>query len=225
MNLVLRGLALVIDTLQFLFFVVFLAFQAMTPIGGGIAGGATGAVVCWKFSNGVWEGITNAATCAAGGAVGGAALSALAAPIGMAIDVAISSTFGVLLIALLWTSGRLHLMPVVFGFVAEMTPGINAFVPGWSLLVHRCIQQHKLKERGVGAGGRAGVGAMGVLGGALKLVPGAGVAAAALKPVAAVATYSVGIATPAQTGGRTPLKTFDGIRPANDNAPSYANAA
>lgn len=146
MNLLLRGFALVIDILQFLFFVVLLGFQVITPVGGGLVGAAGGAVVCWKLSNGVWEGMYNAGACALGGTLGGAALSALATPIGMAIDVAISSTFGVLLILILWISGRFYFMPVALGFSGEMMPGINGFAPLWSILVHRCIKQYE-RER------------------------------------------------------------------------------
>jgi len=224
MNWVLRICAGIIDLLQFIFFVVFLAFQAMTPIGGAAAGGVTGAVICWKMSTGVVEGLINGAACAAGGGALGGVISAIAVPLGMAIDVAISATFGVLLILLLFVTGRFSFMAVAMGFTAEMMPGLNGFVPGWSILVHRCIQQHKLKEQGVGIAGRT---ALGLMGSVASVIPGAGIATTALKPAVAVASYAAQAASPRDAGSRTPLKNFDGIRAANDNTPRtiYAKAA
>lgn len=212
-----------IDLLQFVFFVVFLAFQVMTPYGGAAVGGLTGAYVCWSMSDGVVSGLVNGAACALGiGAVGGI-VSALAVPIGMAIDVAISATFGVLLLLLLWVTGRFYFMPVAIGAATELLPGANAFVPGWSLLVHRCIQQHKLEEQGVGKTGRT----ISLLGSMGSVVPGAGVATKALKPALAVASVAQRAVAPRDSLTRTPLKNFDGIKAANDNAPrnTYAKAA
>ncbi len=142
MNWALRGFAAIIDLLQFIFFIVFLGLSLMTPVGGGVVGGLTGAAICYSASGSVVSGAVNAAYCA----VVGAGIGAFAGPIGIAIDIAISCTFGVLLILLLWVSGRLSFMPVVLGFGVEMLPGLNAFAPGWSLLVHRSIQQYKKKH-------------------------------------------------------------------------------
>lgn len=228
MNWALRGLAGIMDVLQFLFFVALLALQAMTPVGGGLAGAATGAAVCWKLSNGVWEGITNAASCALAGGVGGAAISALATPIGIAIDMAISSTFGVLLIALLWVSGRLYLIPAIFGFVGEMTPGLNAFVPAWSLLVHRCIRQYEEEQRhGKASGASRLLSGLAMAAGATKLVPGIAPALAAAGAARAVLPEPEREPAIDNQPSRIPLQTraFDGIRPANDNTPTYAKAA
>jgi hypothetical protein len=139
MNWVLRGFAAIIDLLQFLFFILFLGLAAMTPIGGGIVGGTAGATICYNASGNIVSGAVNAVYCA----VVGAGIGTFAAPIGIVIDTALSCTFGVLLIFLLWVSGRFSFMAVMAGFGSEMLPGLNAFMPGWSLLVHRSIQQYK----------------------------------------------------------------------------------
>ncbi len=227
MNWALRLFAGAIDLLQFIFFIVLLGFQFITPVGGAAVGGVTGAIVCWKYSSGVWEGIVNAAACSAGGGLLGGALSFIAGPIGIAIDIAISCTFGVLLILLLWVTGRFSLMPVVAGFTGEMLPGINGFMPGWSILVHRSIQQYKLKQKGAGLAKRS---ALGVLGSVMGAIPGGRTAAALASPGLSLATHSIGTALAKQPSapGRVPLQTknFDGIRPANDNHPrTYAQAA
>lgn len=219
----LRIFAGFIDLLQFVFFVVFLAFQVMTPYGGAAIGGVAGAYVCWSMSDGIVNGIVNGAACALGiGAVGGI-VSAIATPVGMAIDVAISATFGTLLLLCMWVTGRFYLMPVALGFSGELLPGINAFVPGWSLLVHRCIQQHKLQEQGVGRVGRT----ISLLGSMGSVVPGAAVATKALKPALAVAGMAQRAIAPRDSLTRTPLKNFDGIKASNDNAlrNTYAKAA
>jgi hypothetical protein len=150
MNLALRLFAGAIDLLQFIFFITLLAFQFMTPVGGGITGAAAGAYFCYNASSGVLEGISTAIACAATGGLVGGVLGAIAGPAGIAIDIAISCTFGVLLILFLWASGRFSLMAVVMGFSSELLPGINAFSPGWSMLVHRCIKNYK-QTQGKGA--------------------------------------------------------------------------
>jgi len=225
MNAALRIFAGIIDFLQFIFFIALLGLQLMTPIGAGAVGAVTGAVVCWNFSTGVWEGMLNAGACLLGGGALGAGISALAIPIGMAIDVAISATFGILLILLLWVSGRFSFMAVIMGFAGEMMPGINGFAPFWSILVHRCIKEHSLKQKG---GGSATQSVLGVLGSVAKVLPGGG-AAAALTPALSMASRATSTALSAnRTTTRVPLQTknFDGIRPANDNRPqSYAQAA
>lgn len=191
----------------------------MTPVGGGITGAATGAYICWSLSNGVWEGIANAAACATGGGLLGAGLSAFAAPMGIAIDIAISCTFGILLICMLWVTGRFSFMAVVMGFGSEMLPGLNAFVPGWSLLVHRCIQQYKKKQKEEGLPARA---TASFLVGAAKMVPlGGGGTAAALTRHAPATSFTSASRENNQASSRVPLQTrnFDGIRAANDSRP------
>lgn len=224
MNLALRLFAGVIDLLQFIFFITLLAFQFMTPVGGGITGAAVGAYFCYNATDGVVSAALEGLKCAAGGGLVGAGLSALAIPAGIAIDVAISGTFGVLLILLLWVSGRFSLMAVVIGFSSEMLPGINGFVPGWSLLVHRCIQDYKLKQSGVGLGKRT---TLSIIGGAAKMVPGIG-SALALTKTLPVAGSTASPVVPQQPGGRVPLQTknFDGIKHAKDSRPQpYAQLA
>lgn len=223
MNLLLRLCAGIIDLLQFIFFMVFLAFQVMTPYGGAALGGLTGAGICWNMSSGVFEGAWNAAVCALGGAAAGGIVSAIATPLGMAIDVAISATFGVLLILLLFVTGRFYLMPIAMGFAGEMMPGLNGFAPFWSILVHRCIQQYEQEKSGQKSS---------MSGSALKLatmIPGVGGVAKVAAPVISVAAHAAQAANSPQTNTRTPFtsKNFDGIRPANDNTPRtiYAKAA
>lgn len=225
MNAVLRICAGFIDLLQFVLFVVFLAFQAITPVGGTVAGAAAGAVVCWNMSDGIISGVVNGALCAAGGGAAGGIISALATPIGMVIDVAISSTFGVLLILLMWVTGRFYLMPVALGFAGEMMPGINGFAPFWSILVHRCIHMHNMESRGVGTTARN---TMGILEAVSSLAPGGTVAKTALRPALAMAGNTAAATVGAsRDSSRTPLKNFDGIRAANDSAPrtTYAKTA
>ncbi len=224
MNLALRLFAGVIDLLQFIFFITLLAFQFITPVGGGISGAAAGAYLCYNASSGVLEGIMSAIACAAGGGLAGGFLSAFALPVGIAIDIAISCTFGVLLILALWVTGRFSFIAVAMGFSSEMLPGVNAFVPGWSILVHRCIQDYTLKQSGVGLAKRS---ILSIIGGAAKIVPGAGTALTLTKTLSTASRGSSAI-LPQQSRGRVPLQTknFDGIRPANDNRPQrYAQVA
>jgi hypothetical protein len=112
-------------------------------------------------------------------------------------------------------------MAVVAGFTVEMMPGLNAFIPGWSLLVHRSLQAHKIKRQGVGLAGRT---MLSVAGSAAGLVPGGSIAKAALKPALGAAAYGISAATtPLRDTGRVPLKNFDGIRPASGaNPKAYA---
>ena len=224
MNLALRLFAGIIDLLQFIFFIVLLAFQFMTPVGGGITGAATGAYVCWSMSGGIMEGIANAAACAAGGGILGAGFSTFAIPAGIAIDIALSGTFGVLLLFTLWVTGRFSFMAIVAGFTGEMLPGINAFIPGWSLLVHRSIKAYKRKQALKEARGSSKlVSALSIA----SMVPGAGAALRAARPALPAAPITPRAAAQPTTA-RIPLQTrnFDGIKPANDNHPRpYAQAA
>ena len=147
MNLLLRIFAGVIDFLQLMFFLAFFALQLSTPIGGAATGAVGGAIACYNASSGFFSSVANAATCFAAGGVTGFGLSALAVPIGMAVGVAISCTFGVVLIALLCVSGRFSLMALILGVTGELIPGVNAFMPGWSILVGRSIAEYKKKTR------------------------------------------------------------------------------
>ncbi len=226
MNLALRLFAGVIDLLQFIFLIVLAGFQFITPVGGGITGAATGAYFCYNATSGVISGVLEGLKCAVGGGIVGAGLSAFALPAGIGIDIAISGTFGVVLIGLLWISGRLSLMPVIIGFTGEMLPGVNAFVPGWSILVHRCIQQYNLEQKE--NGGPAARPSWSIITTAARLVPFSGGGAAAALVRGGRASSASSMPTPKQQSSRVPLQTknFDGIRPANDNRPqSYAQAA
>lgn len=226
MNLALRICAGIIDLLQFIFFVVLLAFQFITPVGGGVTGAAAGAYLCYNASSGVISGLVAGLKCAVGGTIVGAGLSAFAAPAGIAIDIALSCTFGVLLVLMLWVTGRFSFMAVILGFGSEMLPGLNAFSPGWSILVHRCIQQYNKKQKGAASSPRT----LGFLVQAASTVmPELTVLSAAR----AGSRYMGAPAAPApeqrQSNSRIPLQTknFDGIRPANDNVPrpTYVKAA
>ena len=179
----------------------------------------------FSASSGVISGVLEGLKCAVGGGLVGAGLSAFALPVGIAIDIAISGTFGVLLILLLWVSGRFSLMAVLIGFTSEMLPGINAFSPGWSILVHNCIKNYnqRLAAGGIGKHSKL-MGAFDVA----SMVPGAGAALTAVRPAMAVATRAANAVQSAPTPTRIPLQTknFDGIRPANDNRPQrYAQVA
>ncbi|MDB5225649.1 MAG: hypothetical protein JWL87_601 [Candidatus Adlerbacteria bacterium] len=198
----------------------------MTPMGGGLTGAATGAYFCYNATSGVISGLLEGFKCAVGGGIVGAGLSAIAIPAGMAIDIAISCTFGVLLILMLWVSGRFSLMAVVMGFSSEMLPGVNAFVPGWSILVHRCIKTYNQTQASGGTGRSKLMTALNVA----SIIPGVGTALAAVKPIVYMATHTAS-ATPSNPV-HIPLQTrnFDGIRAAaNDNRaperPSYVQKA
>lgn len=227
MNLALRLFAGIIDFLQFIFFIVLLAFQFITPYGGAAVGGIAGATLCWNASSGMFEGIMNAAACFALGGAAGGLLSAIAAPAGIAIDIAISCTFGFLLILFLWTSGRFSLMAVLIGFSSEALPAVNAFVPGWSLLVHRCIHQYNAaKKEGIPTSRTS----PSILMTATKLVPalGGGAAAALARRLPSVVSAGSATKEPSVQGSRVPLRTsnFDGIRPSNSiRTEPYAHSA
>ena len=149
--------ALTIDALQAIMAWIFLGFgsalQAITPVGGFIAGAATGATVCWNSSGTVVQGAVDAVKCAAAGGVFGAAISASGAPLGVglgfAIDVAISITMGSGLILALFLFGMFDLKYVAAVFVGETIPGLDV-VPGWTFLVIRCILKKNAEEaRGI----------------------------------------------------------------------------
>jgi len=224
MNALLRICAGIIDLLQFIFFVALLAFQAMTPIGGAAVGGVTGAVICWNMSDGVVNGLMAAAACFSGGGAAGGILSAIAIPLGIVIDITISSTFGVLLILLLWVTGRFYFMPVAMGFAGEMMPGINGFAPFWSILVHRCIQKYKKDNKHAATKSAT----FNYVNNESTDRAGAYVDAQRLARNRFITQQQPkDVAEPTPT--RVPLQTrnFDGIRAANDNTPRtiYAKAA
>lgn len=206
-----RLLAGIIDLLQFLLLVVLAAFQFMTPVGGGISGAAAGAYFCYNATSGAVSAVLEGLKCAVGGGLVGAGLSAFALPLGIAVDIAISGTFGVLLILLLWVSGRFSLMAVMIGFTGEMLPGINGFVPAWSLLVHRCIHQYKTAQKQGVSTSRT---SFSILGTAAKLVPalGGGTAAALVRAAPTIASVQAQAKSLPDRIATLPTKNFDGIR-------------
>jgi hypothetical protein len=219
MNLALRLFAGAIDFLQFMFLVVLAGFQFITPVGGGVTGAAAGAYLCYNATSGAVSGLLEGLKCAVGGGIVGAGLSAFALPAGIAIDIAISTTFGFLLICFLWASGRFSLMPVIIGFTGEMLPMVNGFVPAWSLLVHRCIHQYNLEQRKGAEHTRT---SFGILSTAARLVPfsGGGTAAALIRNVPNAPSNTSPFNTPKERESINrvllPTKNFDGIRhPAN----------
>jgi len=155
--------ALTIDALQVVMAWVFLGFgsalQAITPVGGFIAGAAAGAAACWSSSGTVIQGIVNAAACTAPGAVFGAAISASGAPlgigIGMAVDMCIGITMGSGLILALIMCGMFHPKYIWGGSIIKIIPGINV-IPGWTGTVILSIIETN-KQKGGLLGAAAGV--------------------------------------------------------------------
>ncbi len=137
------GLALITDTLQFIFFFIFLALQWATPYGSGAAGALGGGYICWTLSGGIVEGITNGAACAVAGGVMGAAASAFAVPLGAAVGYFIGITFGsVLVLGLAW--GGMFYPDLFFrSSVFKVIPILSSFVPAWTIMVRRCIKRHE----------------------------------------------------------------------------------
>jgi hypothetical protein len=150
----------------------------------------------------------------------------LAVGLGFAINICISLTLGSMLITFLWIYGMRYPGLVMGVFIGEAIPGFND-LPGWTLLAVRSVIRKAAEEK-------KGVASLA-----------AGVASAILSPTSAatgLGKVAQGISTiktanremrePASTVERpqqrspAALKSFDGIRPANDNLPhSYAQAA
>lgn len=224
MNWALRIFAAAVDFFQFLIFVVFAALQFITPIGGAAAGGVGAARYCWSASEGIISGAYAAAKCALYGAGAGGVLSAFAIPIGMAIDVLLTMTFGAAIILGLAVAGKFHAQTVIASFLGETIPLVN-WLPFWSIMVHRCIAQ---SEAGEESGGMFST--------AFKFATGASTGGAA-----SLAGAATGMArtryqgAPQQAQKDQPVSRAPALlnripsdvrRPANDNTPqSYANAA
>ncbi len=133
-------IAFLLDGLQFLLGIGFAALQFITPVGGAVAGTATGAWFCWDTTTGIFSAIIEAFKCAAGGGILGTTLSTFAIPIGAAVDVALSLTIGAVIILGLAMEGMFYPSTVIKGFLAEAAPFLN-ILPGWTFIVLRCIQQ------------------------------------------------------------------------------------
>ncbi len=146
--------ALFVDGLQavlsFAFFTLGMALTAATPLGAAAAG-----------CGGAYAASSNAASGAincAEGAVAGAGLSFVGAPLGMvmgmASDVCVSLTFGLMLLLTLSLCGLFYPSKLFGGGLFEILPGLSV-LPGWTLMTVLCILQ-KRKEAGALAGSTAG---------------------------------------------------------------------
>jgi hypothetical protein len=135
--------------------------QAITPVGGGVAGAAIGAKICWNSSTGVISGIFAAGKCAAAGFAAGGLLSALGIPLGMALtvisDICISLTFGAGFIVLLILTGYFqdNALMIWATYIGKTIPFLDV-VPGFTVLAFRCVLKKTSTEGGV-VGAAAGV--------------------------------------------------------------------
>lgn len=235
--------AVFIDALQlalgWVAFAVGVGLQALTPYGGGIAGAAGGAYVCYNTAGGVIQGIADAAKCGFAGAVFGAAISAFGVPfgtmLGFMFDVCISLTLGSGLIFLLFVNGMFYPKYAWSGGIFELMPGFDV-LPAWTLMVVLSL----IKKRGEESTG-------GIVTTAAKITSAIG-SSSLTNPVSAVRSANsiknaVGAARPAQTystneraeGQRTQLNLKSPrmndvtprqpLRAANDNQPYVQKAA
>jgi len=138
----LYGFAIFTDFLQLMIMLSFAALQVLTPVGGGAAGVLSGCYInasAWYDLFGCIQGAFF------GGAAGGL-LSAFALPIGGALDIALSLTFGGGLMVLLAWNGMFY--PGVFlgGFIGENIPFLDALFPGWTFMVWKCLKNKKAEE-------------------------------------------------------------------------------
>lgn len=125
---------------------VFTVMQFVTPIGGGIAGALAAGQYCWSISSGIFSGAYSWASCALTGGVVGAGVSAFAIPIGVAVDVAITITFGGVLVMVLAWMGMFYPGTVLGVFFGESIPIIN-ILPGWTLMTWRCLHKKNQEEK------------------------------------------------------------------------------
>lgn len=136
--------AIILDFVQFMLGMIFIALQFMTPVGGAVAGGLTGALYCWNTSTGIISGVLSAAQCGLYGTVLGTALTTFATPLGAAIDVALSITVGGGILLLLGFNGMFYPQIVVQRALGEIMPFFS-FLPIWTNLVWACLRE-KQKE-------------------------------------------------------------------------------
>jgi|GEM_PF-2113294 len=145
--------ALFIDGLQALvsvaFFTLGSALQALTPVGGAIAGAVVGAGVCWDQAGGIISGITEAAKCSVAGGVFGAAASAIGAPLGVAlgimVNICISLTLGLGFLVLLVFLGLLRPGPSLGVLFGEMIPGFSN-LPLWTAFTLKQIMNEAAQD-------------------------------------------------------------------------------
>lgn len=208
-----------------MFFAVFLALQGVTPIGGGVGGALTGAVVCWNATSGVWA-IVEAVKCALGGGIIGAGLNAFAVPLGIVIDYALSIVFGTPLILMLAMSGMFYPGAIIKGFLGESIPILN-FLPFWSIMVHVCITRKK-QESGESVGLMSSLLLLTTQTPAQRVSSATAVAERVGGRLSTQRYNEVSESQPAPTRERVPLKNFSDIRPSqkpDDTYQNYANAA
>ncbi len=151
-------IALFIDFIQlalgWMAFAIGTGLQAITPVGGAVAGAAAGAYACFNTSGSVIQGIVDAAKCGVAGGILGAAASALGMPLGTGLgfvfDIIISLTLGSALIMFLAFNGMFYPKYIWSAGIFEMMPGFDV-LPGWTLMVILCLIQ-KRGEEGKGSG-------------------------------------------------------------------------
>ncbi len=125
---------------------VFFVLQFITPVGGGITGAFAAGWYCFKASTGIIAGISNGIACGTAGGIVGAGVSAFAVPIGVGVDIAISITLGgILVMALAWM-GMFYPGTVLGAFLGESIPFLDV-LPGWTLMVWRCLSKKKAEEK------------------------------------------------------------------------------
>jgi hypothetical protein len=211
--------AVILDLCQFLIYWAFVALQAATPVGGGIAGAAVGAKVCYDAAGGVISGVVEAAKCAFVGATAGALGSAIAMPLAMIIDTTLSITIGGALIMFLAFEGMFYFDVIFPSFMGEALPLVN-FLPFWTILTYRCIARKNAEAAKMPR-------QSGVMRTAFSFVTGKMDAGGFKDKVGALATRryqnaATLLAPQEKQDNRAPgtLKSFDGIRrPANHSAP------
>jgi hypothetical protein len=126
--------------------------QAITPAGGGVAGAAIGAKICWNSSTGVISGLLAATKCGIAGFAAGGLASALGIPLGMALtavsDVCISLTLGSAFIAILFITGYFKgNTAMIWGvYIGKTIPFLDV-VPGYTALAIRCVLKNNKAQR------------------------------------------------------------------------------
>lgn len=146
-------MALLVDGLQFVLgwmaFVIGLGLQALTPIGGGVAGAGAGAYFCWDSTLGVWTAALASAKCAVAGGALGAASSAFGVPFGTALgfglEIVVSITMGGALILALVFNGMYYKTRIFGNVLIEMMPGVS-IIPAWTFMVILCILRERAEE-------------------------------------------------------------------------------
>ena len=147
------GFGFFIDFFQFMLAQAFVALgaglQAITPVGGGLAGTGAGCAVGWSLATDILTGITGCIQGGIIGAAGGVVASIFGTGIGIAlayiISVCITLSFGTMLVTLLWFSGMRYPGSTLGVYIAEIFPLVN-IAPGWGIYAARCVYKHYTKE-------------------------------------------------------------------------------